>query len=143
MKSQNGNHDDDDNNNKTDNNNEDKDDSGSPRSQVKIEPVSPQPCVSTSEMSSVTSTSSTSASENDNRSKDMAGGYFGDFPDINDDFWLEVLAIEDTAMSSEEHLSRCNPNILPDHLMIESLCKFEFDVNGADEMDFFWHDLST
>jgi len=129
------------NNNDNDNINDDED-SGRPRSQVKIEPVSPQPCVSTSEMSSVTSTTSTSASKNDNRSEDMMGGYFGDFSDINDDFWMEVLAIEDTAMSSKEHLPRCDPNISSDHLMIEPELKFGSEVDG-DEMDFFWRNLLT
>lgn len=129
------------NNNNSDNDNiNDDDDSGRPTSQAKIEPVSPQPCVSTSEMSSVTSTSCTSASKNDNRSEDMMGGYFGDFSDINDDFWREVLAIEDTAMSSEEHLPRCDPNISSDHLMTEPVLKFGSEVDG-DEMDFFWHNL--
>lgn len=132
------------NNDDNDNINDDDidEDSGRPRSQVKIEPLSARSCVSTSEMSSVTSTSSTSASENDNRSKDMAGGYFGDFSDIDDDFWMEVLAIEDTAMSSEEHLPRCDPSISSDHLMTEPVPKFGSEVDG-DEMDFFWQNLLT
>lgn len=120
-----------DNNNNDNNNNDDDND---PTSSL-CDPVSPQPC--TSEVSTITSTS---ASENDNCSKENVGekdGYIGDFPEINDDFWMEVLSVEDTTKSTDD--LHC---ISPDVLMPEPMRESDPKVH-SDDMDFFWYNLLT
>ncbi|KAH9625577.1 hypothetical protein KSS87_012196 [Heliosperma pusillum] len=118
-------------------------------SSIKIEPVSPQPC--TSEVSTVTSTSTsnnsendTSRVENDNNQVENPGfnqDYLGDLPDINDDFWMEVLSVEDTAISTVEDwpcISESKDGILG----VEPVFETEFP-NNAEDMDVFWHNLLT
>lgn len=127
-----------DNNNK--NNNDDKD-NARPTSSIIGDPVSPQPC--TSEVSTITSNST---SENDKCSEENVRevkkeDYIDEFPEINDDFWMEVLSVEDTAMSTEE-LQCMSQSYMGTSSVMESLCVSDSKVHSED-MDYFWYNLLT
>uniref|UniRef100_A0A803LFB4 Uncharacterized protein n=1 Tax=Chenopodium quinoa TaxID=63459 RepID=A0A803LFB4_CHEQI len=119
-------------------------DSVRPTHSIIRDPISPQPC--TSEVSTITSTS---ASENDNCSKENVvkkEGYIGEFPEFNDDFWMEVLSVEDTAMSTEDlpSVSQC---YLSNSSVTEPAAACLTDSKAvaahSDDMDFFWYNLLT
>jgi len=110
------------------------------------QPVSPQPCTSSSEISTVTSASELNY---DNGSKEMnqmmvdERDYFGDLLQIDNDFWTDVLppCIEDTAISTENHahiVSEPCSNTSPEFLMMEPQ---GLGLNYQDDMDFFWYHL--
>ncbi|KNA21246.1 hypothetical protein SOVF_045220 [Spinacia oleracea] len=109
-------------------------------SSINCNPVSPQPCTSTSEESTITS--STSVSESDNCSKENVvkkEGYVGEFPEFNDDFWMEVLSVEeDTAMSNEDLHYMSNSAVTEPVFLQDS----KVSIHG-DDMDCFWYNLLT
>ncbi|KAL9227596.1 hypothetical protein vseg_003269 [Gypsophila vaccaria] len=114
-----------------------------PITSIKIEPC-------TSDVSTVTSTSTSTSTNNETdtthgekdptRVETKGGGqdYLGDLPDINDDFWMEVLSIEDTAMSTED--LPCISQLEDQVLGMDPV--FDTNVNSQD-MDAFWHNLLT
>ncbi|KAK9684947.1 hypothetical protein RND81_10G244900 [Saponaria officinalis] len=103
--------------------------------------IKTEPC--TSDVSTVTSTSETDITRDETdttRVENTGGGhdYLNDLPEINDDFWMEVLSVEDTAMSTEDipsisQLDDCGLGMDP---------IFDTNVNSED-MDVFWHNLLT
>ncbi|CAO2826591.1 unnamed protein product [Amaranthus hypochondriacus] len=109
---------------------------------IKCEPVSPQPCTSTSSI--ITSSSSGNNANFNKENVVLSNGYIGDFPELNDEFWMEVLSVEDTAMSTDDNLpsvSHCNFDT-SENLIVKSESESGSKFH-CDEMDFFWYNLLT
>lgn len=125
------------NNNNTDNDNNE--DNARPTSPIKCDPVSPQPC--TSEVSTITSTS---ASDNDNGTKENVAKMEGsilEFTEFNDDFWMDVLSIEDTAISTEG-LTSVSQSCLNNSPVTEPVGLSDSKV-PSDDIGCFWYNLLT
>lgn len=116
-----------------------------PISPIKRDMVFSQTC--TSEMSTVTSTSASENEDNtgkENEEDKGQGDYFGDFIRTNENFWMEVLSIKDTTMSTEDLpcISQYDQNTSIDSFTTEVMVESSSKVDD-DDVDVFWYNLLT